>query len=219
MCIVSLINNGNDFILTHNRDENINRKSSDELKTTNINSTEITYPEDLQSYGTWICSSEKYVAAILNGGFYNHTRKKEYRMSRGKIIFELFRFHSIVSFVSTYNFKGIEPFTMLIIDLKTHKSVYLIWDENKPYIFDASTNHQPIILLSSTLYNENEKYEKKINFLKNMSNCHNSEDIYNWHFQNKMDKNNTPFEIETVSITQIITTNNKSKIKYQKIQA
>lgn len=216
MCIVSLLKNGTDFILTHNRDENIHRKSSKELQTTTIQSSTIQFPEDIKSNGTWICSSKKYVVALLNGAFYNHTKKENYRTSRGKLIFELFCFHSIADFVNTYNFQGIEPFTMLAIDVQENTSQIIIWNEIEITTLSGNTE-KGIVLLSSTLYSDSQKSVLKNNFSTQVNNEFNHKTLFNWHYKNRMKKNKIFIDIQTVSITQIIKRNNEINVTYQKI--
>jgi hypothetical protein len=69
------------------------------------------------------------MVCLLNGGFETHIRNTPYKMSRGVIVKKTSLEEDVVSFIPTFNFKGIEPFTLILVawlgDLKTHE---FVWD-------------------------------------------------------------------------------------------
>jgi len=203
MCIVSLAQkSATHFILTHSRDENIYRNYTENIQKSIHNSNTVHYPKDLESNGTWIISSQKYIACLLNGENKIHIRKLPYKKSRGKILLELNEFQSIDSFVLEYNFTNFESFTLILIDIENNKRKIIVWNEIQLQIEDISSNKN-LLKLSSTLYSDEIKTEKMIQFNEYQQNCHTKKDILQWHFDNRMLQNSIYPNIQTVCITQI----------------
>ncbi len=139
--------------MTHNRDEHISRPiASPPIKHFSENNTLI-YPTDPQGHGSWIAGNNQFTLCILNGGFEKHERLQTYRHSRGLVALDFFTYHSIADFVRSYNFKNLEPFTLLIIDhqpqeihqiIVTHDEVHHhILPGNMPHIWSSSTLYDP----------------------------------------------------------------------------
>lgn len=161
MCTVTLIPlKENDFVLISNRDEAPNRIS---LPPKNIKykNTNLIYPEDEQSGGTWIGASEKNrLICLLNGGFEIHKRKSNYRHSRGIVVKDLLTSDSLINEVENYNLSDIEPFTMVLVDWNDTLQFYeLVWDGNQKHFTPLPT--EPKIWSSSTLYNSKMRKERK----------------------------------------------------------
>jgi len=161
MCTVTFVPKSNsDFILTSNRDEAPGRKTlSPEVYT--INGVELLFPKDELAGGTWIgASKRKRLICLMNGGFAAHERKEKYRMSRGIIVTDLLTSENAVAEIETYNFKGIEPFTIIMVDWKNSLHLYeLVWDGIKAHFSEKSLEAQ--IWSSSLLYTEAMKEERE----------------------------------------------------------
>lgn len=160
MCTVTIIPKGkNDFVLTSNRDEAPNRISLVPNFYT-INETKVLFPKDELSGGTWIGLSEKNrLVCVLNGGFSFHERKSGYRLSRGVVAKDFMTSEDLKNTIDAYNFEGIEPFTMVIVDWNPRLRFYeLVWDGSKHF---KELPLEPKLWSSSTLYSEKMKAERQ----------------------------------------------------------
>ena len=116
MCTLTLIKNRDQLILTHNRDENINRPApSDPIWHTHGNK-KLWYPKDEKGGGTWMACSQDSFVCLLNGGFEKHTWNGPYRHSRGLVPIAALSFKNSSEFVKSYDFNNIEPFTLIHIN-------------------------------------------------------------------------------------------------------
>lgn len=157
MCTVTYLPLGNnDFILTSNRDEDPNRRTIPP-KEYNEDGVKLKYPKDELAGGTWIGLSEKSrLICLLNGGFTKHVRATSYKMSRGVIVKELLKVNNPVEIIQHFDFKGIEPFTIVLVDWEsTLKAYELVWDGEQKHFKELGG--EPKIWSSSTLYNEEMK--------------------------------------------------------------
>lgn len=209
MCTVTFLPlKNNDFILTSNRDEQKSRETflpkiyvEDEV--------DLLYPKDKIAGGTWIgASSKKRLVCVLNGGFVNHIKKKNYAKSRGVIAKELLKVSSSKEYIIQLDLENVEPFTMIVVDwndIKLH--LYeLIWDEKQKHFTELE--QQPKIWSSSTLYSESSKTNRK-KWFQNWRNekDFSTENILKFHHSEIGDKSQAvlmkrPY-IETVSITSV----------------
>lgn len=151
MCTVTYIpteTNG-EFIFTSNRDEAPNRSATG-LIIEKENDKRILFPRDAKANGTWIAISDQHqLVCILNGAFIKHKHSPPYRLSRGIMALDFFKYKHAIDFLGLYSFEGIEPFTMIIYD---KGSLYEFrWDESKKHIkkLDPLKAH---IWASCTLY-------------------------------------------------------------------
>lgn len=152
MCTVTLIPKGKtDFILTSSRDEAPDRETLPpdfyvEGQTT------LLYPKDKLAGGTWLGASEKQrVICLLNGGFSKHQRAASYTMSRGVVVKALLVADHLEDAVKTFHFKGIEPFTIVVVDWSVGLRFFeLVWDGETSYF--KALPLAPRIWSSSTLY-------------------------------------------------------------------
>lgn len=157
MCTVTYLPlENNDFILTSNRDEDPKRKTI-APKAYYEDGVKLTYPKDELAGGTWIGLSEKNrLICLLNGGFTKHKRAESYRMSRGVIVKELLKVDNPVEVIESFDFDGIEPFTIVLVDWEKKLNTYeLVWDGEQKYF--QKLGKEPKIWSSSTLYNEEMK--------------------------------------------------------------
>lgn len=163
MCTVTFLpKSGQDFILTSNRDEDPSRAA---LKLTSelVGEQTVYFPKDPKAGGTWFASDQQnFTLCLLNGGFEKHKHRPPYRISRGIMVLDFFKIKSVDSFIEDYNFEGIEPFTLVLIDhsateIQLHE---LVWNGQE-------LNHQklnsesPYIWSSSTLYPQPVRDERK----------------------------------------------------------
>lgn len=140
------------FILTHSRDEKAIRPAAHPPRTVDINGRVVTFPQDPQGQGTWIAASPQTTICLLNGAFVPHQPQPSYRQSRGLVTLDVFRYPSIDAFASAYNFCGIEPFTLLMIE--ENRLLELRWNGKRLFEHEKDP-HRPHIWSSVTLYAPN----------------------------------------------------------------
>jgi hypothetical protein len=147
------------FILTHSRDEKAIRRAAIPPRTIRIGGQQLIMPEDPQSGGTWIAASAQVSVCLLNGAFAPHQPQPPYgsgqpKHSRGLVIPHFFQYSSAATFFRDYDFRGIEPFTLLIAEVG--KLTVLRWtgervfmrekDPGKPHIWSSATLYTPEII-------------------------------------------------------------------------
>jgi uncharacterized protein with NRDE domain len=208
------------FILTHNRDEHIGRKIAELPASKILNGVTLTYPKDAEAHGTWILSSDSgYTLCILNGAIQKHVPNPPYAKSRGLIPLDFFLFEDVFDFADNYEFKGIEPFTLLI--MHTHDVVHLyelLWDGKEVYLNELDAS-QPKIWSSVTLYSEADiiQREKWFNIWVK-ENAFTSDNIRTFHRFSPADKEgiiiNRADQKITVSITCVQKLSNNSEMHY-----
>ena len=150
MCTVTYLPWNGGFIITSNRDEAPDRSP---LKLTEIrrNAELIAFPKDVKAGGTWIASSESgKVLCLLNGAFEKHHHRPPYRLSRGQMSLQFFDYPRIIDFLHTYDFRGIEPFTLVVWD--GAELAEIRWDSRACLHFKKLDPQKPAIWSSSTLY-------------------------------------------------------------------
>lgn len=165
MCTVSYVPLENGFILSSNRDEKVVRPTAIP-KIYELNNEKLIFPKDLQSGGTWIALSlkEKRIACLLNGAFENHEKKDHYRMSRGQILLESFKFPNAELFNTFQSFEDIEPFTLLLIEANNYlKFTELRWDGSQKHLTKIEVS-KPKIWSSATLYDKTIREERETHF-------------------------------------------------------
>ena len=148
------------YILTSNRDEAPSRNAVKiELKTESDQS--LLFPKDPEKGGTWLAlSNYEKIICLLNGAFEPFEKKAFYRKSRGSVVLDYFSFPNAEAFQSGYNFKGIAPFTLVI--LESGNRFELNWDGIN--VFFRPFDHTPKIWSSVTLYPENVRKWRKTLF-------------------------------------------------------
>ena len=224
MCTVTIIPKGtDDFILTSNRDEAPYRKSLQPRFATYKN-VSMLFPEDAQSSGTWIGISEtNRVLCLLNGGFELHVRQESYRQSRGVVVKDLLSCINIVKTIESYNFKDIEPFTLVVVDWNAGLHFYeLVWDgeiahfkrlPKSPHIWSSSTLYTP------TMKNERKQWFEDFKIETELT----SETLLNFH--KTAGKDNLDYGVimnrgfvKTTSITQVKKSDTLVDMRYESLQ-
>lgn len=223
MCTVTYIpQKDSGFIITSSRDEKSPRNAR-MLKNSSVDDFKLIFPVDPLSGGTWIgCSELGRTCCLLNGGKTKHERKPSYRRSRGLVLTDLLSAYSLKDKIKYYDFTGIEPFTMIIIDHNdVNNYLELVWDENKKHI-SYSDRSVPKIWSSATIYSMVERKYKSELFEIFLRNNSDSENISNFHFlpENILSVSDTSiknYKPITVSITQITGNSNEAEIKHHDI--
>ena len=223
MCTVTFLPlKNNNFILTSNRDETPLRETlpPKEYLESGI---KMVFPKDKLAGGTWIgTSSKNRLVCVLNGAFIKHTRKTNYKKSRGLIAKEILQTTNFQEYIKDLELEGIEPFTMVIVDWNENNLnlFELIWDENQKR-FNRLQN-EPKIWSSATLYSDEIKALRK-KWFKNWikKNDFNSSNILQFHHSEIGDKEQAVFMkrpfVETVSITSIKKENKTIEMLYEDV--
>jgi len=154
MCTVTFLPQGKrGFILTSNRDEKLTRPLAEPPRRYCLDTGVVVFPKDPQANGTWIAMGSKNLSlCLLNGAFTSHVSRPPYRRSRGLVLLDFFAYESATAFISEYDFKGIEPFTLLVLQTTDNFSLVEIrWDGTTIHLLpkDATKAH---IWSSATLY-------------------------------------------------------------------
>ena len=224
MCTVTYIPTGkNEFIFTSNRDEAPKRSASGIVQF-DQNEKILLFPQDAEAKGTWIAiSNTNQLICILNGAFVKHERHLPYRMSRGIMALDFFKYKNALDFFEKFNFQNIEAFTMIIYDDK--KLYEFRWDEiqkhikkldiSKKYIWASCTLYTPEWQAKRTEWFSNWKKENPtiteeavLDFHKNGGEGHpNLDMVMKW-----------KDIVRTVSITSISNQKNKMEMRYEDLQ-
>lgn len=169
MCTVTFLPiNQREFILTSNRDEDVSRPSALPVQEYKINNRTIFFPKDQKANGTWIAYDVKgYTLCLLNGAYKPHVSKSNYKKSRGLMLLDFYFFNDPQEFVKNYDFKGIEPFTLILAYScsNTQKALLfeLTWNEEKVKLISHDPT-LPQIWSSVTLYSAETISERRIWF-------------------------------------------------------
>lgn len=221
MCTVTYIPLGkNDFILTSNRDENPLRKTI-APKTYSEDGVALTYPKDELAGGTWIGVSDKNrLICLLNGGYTIHKRASSYKESRGVIVKRLLKADDAVTVINEYNFEGIEPFTIVLVDWQNDVKAYeLVWTgEEKSF---QLLENAPKMWSSATLYDKEMKAVRQTWFEKWLATepVFNQKNILSFHQQENKEMPGVSIKmkrdkVETVSVTSMLKEGDAWGLKY-----
>ncbi len=166
MCTVSFVPiSSQQFILTSNRDETRQRGLASAPDYFHYKGTNILCPRDPLANGTWIAASENgRLTCLLNGAFEKHKRRETYRKSRGIVVLDSVTYPAASDFVADYDFRDIEPFTMICISKPESPLLQEIrWDGDRYYC--RSLDHTRHHLWSSvTLYDKETAAAKELAF-------------------------------------------------------
>lgn len=155
MCTLTYLPNSNGgFILTSNRDEKVDRKATLPPENYYHHGVRVVYPKDTQGGGTWLATAENgFTLCLLNGAFEKHNSTPPYRKSRGLVLIDFFEYNQVGKFLANYEFNGIEPFTLVIIEKQLNVVLHQIrWDGSMIHHL-LLNEHEPHIWSSATLYN------------------------------------------------------------------
>ncbi len=154
MCTVTYLPiSKSSFILTSNRDESQLRKIALPPEKYLIYDTNVYFPKDTDANGTWFAAAEtKFTICLLNGASERHERHPPYRISRGLMLLDFFKYLNVPDFISQYNFDGIEPFTLLIFEQSPETVVYEARWDGKQISCGKRSASLPYIWSSAQLY-------------------------------------------------------------------
>lgn len=225
MCTVTYlpIDNHN-FILTSNRDEQASRPTAFLPDFLYINNVKVLCPLDAKAKGTWIATTSYRTACLLNGAFTPHHPKEKYRMSRGQVVIDSFKYLDLERFFSEYDLTDIEPFTLVIVNHKPLLLTELIWDGEQKVITEKNPSI-PSIWSSVTLYPPEVANQRRSWFEVFLSNQFkyqqkNLTKIIDFHrFGGEGNRENDILmnrqgRLLTVSITSVMITKNEQKMYY-----
>ena len=161
MCTVTFVPTEEGFVFSSNRDEDPQRAAQN-LVEDERGDLKVYFPQDKGASGTWFAySNTDQFSCVLNGAFQPHQRKEFYTMSRGIMALAYFDYATIDEFINTFNFEGMEPFTLILYNKGDFKE--LKWDEVELHVRSLSV--QDIHLWSSaTLYNQEWWLDRSVNF-------------------------------------------------------
>lgn len=220
MCTVTFVpQKDQGFILTSNRDEQASRSPQNITSTTHYGQ-QMLFPKDKEAGGTWVAvSDQNRVVCLLNGAFDFHQRTPPYRKSRGIMVLECFEYDSLFDFAGSYNFKGLEPFTFVLID--QGQLAELRWDGTKKH-YKKLDSAQLYIWSSATLYDTKTRKRREAWFeeWKKTPKNYNLSSILDFH---KNAGDGDPWNdvimnrlgiVQTVSITNVISDQNGIAMHY-----
>lgn len=223
MCTVSFLPTGKgDFILTSNRDEQASR-SPENITEVLQNGVKLIFPRDTAAGGTWIAIADtNKMVCLLNGAFEKHKHRPPYSRSRGIMVLSFFDYDTTSDFFEAYDFKGMEPFTMIIFD--NGQLFELRWDEVQTHFkqLDESTTH---FWSSSTLYPKAQQ-ERRAKWFANWlreEQAFTKDNILTFH---KNGGEGDPFNdlvmnryniVQTVSITSVVKKANEISMDYHNL--
>lgn len=227
MCTVTYLPGApGEFTLTSNRDEDVLRSAALPVKEYELNGQAVYYPQDPRAQGTWIANSQNgFTLCLLNGAFFPHKQRSEYKKSRGLVLLDFYNFNDAEKFSIEYDFTGIEPFTLVIVQIinSTIKLFELRWDEEKAKLktYDSSLPH---IWSSVTLYTKEVIAERESWFSEFLINNENysSDDILFFHHFGGVGRADKDLIInrgskKTVSICLVNSTSTGTEIIYEDI--
>lgn len=221
MCTVTFLPTGPDeFLFTSNRDESPLRIAST-IQQVISGGKLLLYPQDSLAKGTWIAVSDhNQLVCILNGAFQRHRHRPPYRLSRGVMALQFFQFDDAKQFAQSFDFQGMEPFTMVVYD---QGQLYdLRWDEQKLHLRELPVA-EPHLWSSPTLYDQNwqaKRQEWFQDWLQQQSSF-TSEDILHFHHtggegdpENDLIMNRLNM-VRTTSITHIVKNHRDITLRYK----
>ena len=224
MCTVTFIPiREGEFIFTSNRDETPSRSATSIISEIRADKR-LLYPKDDESNGSWIIVSDSgQLVCILNGAFVRHHRKLPYRLSRGLMAKEFFSYPNAQTFIDTYIFEGIEPFTMIICD---KGNLYeLRWDGQHKHPKKLNTA-QMYLWASATLYDQ-DMQEKRQHWFREWQNRHkefNQSNILDFH---RYGGEGNPLSdivmnfndiVKTTSITSIVSIPEEYQMRFESLE-
>ena len=153
MCTVSYLPlQEGGFIITSTRDEKTLRKPALPPAVHDVHGKNIYFPRDQDARGTWIATGSGVdTLCLLNGGFELHEHDPPYRKSRGLVLLDYYRYNDVSVYRDSYDFIGIEPFTLLVLRVAGQSLDELRWDGQNIH-HNRHQGDQPGIWSSVTLY-------------------------------------------------------------------
>ncbi len=225
MCTVTFLPlSGSSFILTSNRDESQYRKIALPPAKYLVYGTGVYFPKDMDANGTWIAAAgTKFTLCLLNGAFAPHERHPPYRLSRGLMLLDFFKYNNVHDFLSLYDFEGIEPFTLLVFGQSLRTSIHEIRWNGKKIHSELRDSSMPLIWSSAQLYPENviRQREEWFDAWLKANKEFTMEKIILFHKTGGTGNSNTDLlmnrdgKVFTVSITSVMRNGNEGSMRYE----
>ena len=158
MCTVTFLPTATGFLLTSNRDETPER-SETPVVAKQVGDVTVSFPKDPKAGGSWYASDqEAFSLVLLNGGFEKHKHRPPYRLSRGLVLLDFFKYRNVSLYANDYNFNDIEPFTLLIVNHQDHVTLdELIWDGHQ--LHHQHFEHPKAMIWSSSTLRPSDRRE------------------------------------------------------------
>lgn len=213
------------FILTSNRDESIFRMPALPPLKYDHNGISVMYPKDTQAGGTWVALSEnRFTFCLLNGAFVKHKHDPPYKHSRGLVITDFFNYNDVAIFLKEYDFSGIEPFTLVIIESYPEPKIHEIrWDGQAHFYAPKDSTH-PQIWSSASMYDDEVVLERENwfnHFLQSKPDPATEDMLQFHHFGGGLDENrllmNRNNILKTISITGIAHYLNRASVHHENL--
>jgi hypothetical protein len=219
MCTVTFVPVNDGILITSSRDENPMRAKAIPPASYSHGSYALHYPKDPVGGGSWIVTNNfGSTGVLLNGAQEKHAHMPPYAMSRGQILTSLMCNLSPQAAFLNLELNRIEPFTIVL-----HQSMalfQLMWDGKEATVKPFNYT-QPHIWSSSTLYNAQQRAERKKWFDHTAINC--QPDAINFHLRNpddneeygiKMKRNNL---LQTLSVSSLHITSSQCTFQYMEL--
>lgn len=156
---------------------------------------------------------------LLNGAFTAHDHQPPYRISRGVMLFEAFDFGSLAGMSKSYNFQGIEPFTLL--SFQDGQWEELRWDGSDLHLTQPDPAAHAI-WSSTKLYPPAEISDRERafhEFVKNSRAVY-PQQLFDIHTRDQKDPRGFGFRmnyqdlVRTVSVTQLLFGSDRIMLRY-----
>ncbi len=210
MCILSLFKQKDKFILTFNRDEQLNRAS----EFPKWIDASVFCPIDSLKGGTWIGYNGKSLYCLQNGGLEPHIRDTNYTISRGLMLINVLKNEKFDLYQAIKD-QHVEPFTITQFQIENESLISSIYNGHELNKIEIPFN-EPYINCSSTLYNSFAKEKIKDYFIAKSRIDFDENDILNWH-KNMMigaECNHYTNKVNTVSICQFVISNDSVECSF-----
>lgn len=209
MCTLTYYPTRSGFILTHSRDEDPKRPSSQKIQNDPSPHGKVYFPQDLEAGGSWMGSSEQgRTVCLLNGGSVAYTAKEQYPASRGNIVLECLKASSVETFYATHDFSLYEPFTLIAAE---RQHLYQITHDPERTHLDKLDPQEIQVWSSTKLYDSETRLARRNRFWQFLSQnaSPNAKDLKGFHLRPfHQEDEGAGFKIkqegiiETVSLTQ-----------------
>ncbi len=222
MCTLTFFPINGGYILTTNRDEMLRRDTALAPQAYTVHGQKVFFPKDPQAGGTWVAAGAKHSLCLMNGAFDKHIPQPPYRMSRGVMLLDFFRYDDIDSFCSEYDFAGIENFTMILLKGRAETLCEIRWDGLKLSRFDHPCD-APKLWASAPLYPKDLVQKRRAFFFEHLNIFFDNarEHILRFHTNSQGDDIAqrvclSPLEngLQTLSITSIMRSEMENSITY-----
>ncbi|MCZ4408121.1 hypothetical protein O3Q51_04845 [Cryomorphaceae bacterium 1068] len=216
MCTVTYLPQSGANIVTANRDESPVRNADGLSPYLNKDQSEFLIAKEPLHGGTNLAIGKEFTTVLLNGAFFPHERKLNYRKSRGIVVLDSLDFSALNDFKHC-SLEGVEPFTLLRFGKNIEE---LRWDESMVH-FRTYDPTKPLIVASAKLYSS-EVLKKRQQWFDDLfaSDLPNSNKVWSFHInggdgdlENDMVMNRRNL-VRTVSVSQVCTSIIKKEVRH-----